>query len=357
MIYVTKPFLPAREKYNEYIKGIWERNWLTNNGPLVNELEKRLKEYLGVQNILYTANGTISIQMAIKALALSGNVLTTPFSYIATTSSIVWESCIPKFIDICPEHLNMNPSLIEENIDENTTGIVATHCFGNPCQIEEIDRIAGKYNLKVIYDAAHCFGSKYRQQSIFEFGSISVASFHATKIMHSIEGGAIFSRDPELINKLRLIRNFGHDGPERFSALGINGKNSEFHAAMGLCVLEQIDDILKNRKSQYLQYVELLNGAVQFQKLNSEGESNYSYFPILLQTEEQALKVLKRLDSNGIMARRYFYPSLNSLYFINTKGNTPITDDISPRILCLPMYHDLTKEIQHKIVDLVLKSL
>src|ERR1051326_7969574 len=185
MINVTKPFLPPREEYQDYLKGIWERNWLTNKGPLVLELELKLKEYLGIENLLFLSNGTIAIQFAIKALNLKGNIITTPFSYVATTSSIMWEACNPVFVDIDPGTLNINPALIEKAIDENTTGIIATHCFGNACDIDAIAAIAQKYKLKVIYDGAHCFGTKYKNKTVFAYGDVTTASFHATKVFHT----------------------------------------------------------------------------------------------------------------------------------------------------------------------------
>jgi dTDP-4-amino-4,6-dideoxygalactose transaminase len=233
MIPVTKTFLPQMEEYQEYIQGIWNRNWLTNNGPLVNELELRLKEYLQVKHLLFLGNGTIALQIAIKALGLKGEIITTPFSYVATTSSIVWEGCTPVFVDIDEATLNIDPEKIETAITPKTSAILATHCFGNPCDIDAIQQIADRYNLKVIYDAAHCFGTKYKGRSVFDYGDISTTSFHATKIFHTIEGGAVFTQDPDLLKKMAYMRNFGHDGPERFAELGINGKIRSFTRQWG----------------------------------------------------------------------------------------------------------------------------
>src|SRR5690606_27065948 len=241
MIPVTKPFLPKVEEYDKYLASIWERQWLTNNGPLVNEFELKLKEYLDVNHLLYVSNGTIALQIAIKALELSGEIITTPFSFVATTSSIVWEGCKPVFVDIDSETFNIDPRKIESAITPSTSAILATHVYGNPCDIDAIQKIADKYNLKVIYDAAHCFGTKYKGKSVFDYGDISTTSFHATKLFHSIEGGAVFTRCPELLKKMSFIRNFGHNGPSDFKELGLNGKNSEFHAAMGLCNLNYVD--------------------------------------------------------------------------------------------------------------------
>ena len=231
---VTKPFSPPIAEYQELLSGIWQRNWFTNNGPLVNDLELKLKKHLDLKHLLYVSNGTIALQIALKALGITKKVITTPFSYVATTSSLVWEGCKPIYVDIDPETFNIDPTKIEDAIDSDTEAILATHCFGNPCDIDAIDRIAKKHNLKVIYDAAHCFGTTYKGKSVFTFGDISTTSFHATKLFHTIEGGAVFTQDPEVLKNMALMRNFGHSGPESFNGMGINGKNSEFHAAMGV---------------------------------------------------------------------------------------------------------------------------
>ena len=231
MINVTKPFLPEIEEYITYLRGIWDRNWLTNNGPLVNDLELKLKEYLNVKHLLYLGNGTIALQIAIKALGLKGEIITTPFSYVATTSAIVWEGCDPVFADIDKDTFNIDPAKIEQAITDKTTGILATHVFGNPCDIDAIQKIAVKHNLKVIYDAAHCFGTHYKGKSVYNYGDVSTASFHATKLFHTIEGGAVITNNAELLKKMAYMRNFGHETAETFAGVGINGKNSEFHAA------------------------------------------------------------------------------------------------------------------------------
>lgn len=349
MIPVTKPFVPPISEYTHYLKGIWKRNWLTNNGPLVNELEMNLKEYLGVSNLLFVTNGTIALQLAIKALDLKGEILTTPFSYVATTSSIVWEGCTPVFVDIDPETLNLDPSKIESAITPNTSAILATHCFGNPCDINMIEKIAAKHSLKVIYDAAHCFGSRYKSKSVFEYGDISTTSFHATKLYHTVEGGAVFSKNKEWVEKLGFMRNFGHNGPETFTGVGINGKNSEFHAAMGLVNLKHIEKIIQKRKEQTNYYHKIVSGLpIRYIKLEDEEGFNFAYYPAIFESEEIALRVKKELEDNRIFPRRYFYPSLSNLDYV--QGLTPIADDISSRILCLPIYHDMTKEEQDLVV-------
>jgi dTDP-4-amino-4,6-dideoxygalactose transaminase len=356
MIPVTKPFLPPIEKYKSYLQGIWDRNWLTNNGPLVNELELKIKEYLGVNHLLFTSNGTIALQIAIKALNLSGKIITTPFSYVATTSSIVWEGCEPVFVDIDKDTFNIDPNQIEQKIDDTTTAILATHCFGNACDIDKINSIAKKQGLKVIYDAAHCFGTQYKGRSIFEYGDISTTSFHSTKLFHTVEGGAIITQNHEVLKRMTYIRNFGHDGFDKYNGVGINGKNSEFHAAMGLCNLSYIDEIIKKRKEQSANYDKLLtNLEVRHVKIENGCEFNYAYYPIVFKNENAALKAKAALEREEIFPRRYFYPSLSSLDYVKSTS-TPISDQVASSILCLPLYHELSLEEQSLITKILLRS-
>lgn len=356
MIPVTKPFLPPIEEYQSLVAGIWQRQWLTNNGPLVNELELKLKEYLGVEHLLYLNNGTIALQIAIKALGLSGEIITTPFSYVATTSSIVWEGCTPVFVDIDEKSLNINPNKIEEAITPQTTAILATHVYGNPCDIEAIQKIADKHNLKVIYDAAHCFGTKYKGRSIFEYGDVSTTSFHATKLFHTIEGGAVFTKDPEVLKRMAYMRNFGHDGPEQFFGLGINGKNSEFHAAMGLVNLKYVNDILQKRKELSLYYNQKLKGLhKQSPQLLENSDFNFAYYPIVLPSEEILLKMVKTLNDNWVYPRRYFYPSLHHLNYVEATHSLQVSDEISKRVLCLPLYQTLSFEEIDFVARLMLR--
>lgn len=344
MIPVTKPFLPPKEEYIKYIDDIWQRQWVTNNGPLVNELELKLKEFLGIKHILFLSNGTIALQLAIKALDLTGEIITTPFSFSATTNSILWEGCKPIFVDIDSETLNIDTAKIEEHITEKTSAILATHVYGNACDIDKIKQLADKYNLKVIYDAAHCFGVKYKGKSIFEFGDISTTSFHATKLFHSIEGGAVITNSSELTYKMSYMRSFGNIGPEEYGGIGINAKNSEIHAAMGLCNLKYIDKILSVRKEIFGCYNIILSSLnVSRQLIQKDCEWNYSYYPIIFNSEKLLLKALKILTDNNVYPRRYFYPSLNTLH-LESFQHTPISENISKRILCLPMYHTLKKE-------------
>ncbi len=353
MIPVTKPFLPPIEEYNQYVYGIWERNWLTNNGPLVKELELKLKEYLNTKDLLYVNNGTVALQIAIKALQLKGEIITTPFSYVATTSSLVWEGCIPVFIDIDPKTLNINPDKIEDAITNKTSAILATHCFGNPCEIDGIEKVAKKHGLKVIYDAAHCFGSKYKDTSVFEYGDVSTTSFHATKLFHTVEGGAIFAKKENLLSKMYYIRNFGHKGLEKFDGLGINGKNSEFHAAMGLINLKHMDSILEKRKNQSLYYDSKLKNN-RYRKVEQYPKTigNYSYYPIIFESEKYLLNTLKKLNAADIYPRRYFYPPLTKLPYVKSR-KLKVSDEISSCVLCLPLYHSLTLEEMDRVIKVV----
>jgi len=356
MINVTKPFLPEIDDYIAYIRDIWERGWLTNNGPLVNDLELKLKEYLDLDHLLFLGNGTIALQIAIKALDIKGEVLTTPFSYVATTSSIAWEGCKPVFVDIDPDTLNIDPSKIEEKITGHTTAILATHVYGNPCDVDAIDAIAKKHGLKVIYDGAHAFGVTYKGRSIFEYGDITTCSFHATKVFHTIEGGAVITKDPMLLKKMSSLRNFGHSGPESFDGIGVNGKNSEFHAAMGLVNLQHIDSIMASRKHQAQVYDKALASLkVKRPVIHGQTEWNYSYYPVIFNSEEQLLKAVEQLNGNWVYPRRYFYPCLASLPYVE-RTDMPVTDDICCRVLCLPMYQQLKDEDIEFISRILLRA-
>lgn len=356
MIPVTKPFLPPQEEYQDFINGIWKRQWLTNMGPLASELEMNIKDYLKVDHLLFVTNGTVALQMAIKALGLKGEIITTPFSFVATTSSIVWEGCTPVFVDIDPKSLNIDPLKIERAITDKTEAILATHVYGNPCDVIAIERIAKKHNLKVIYDGAHAFGVVVNQKSIFEYGDISTCSLHATKLYHSIEGGLIITKDPYLLKRLAYIRNFGISGYDTFSELGINGKNSEFHAAMGLVNLNYIKKIHECRKVLVSRYDEKLKNLKSYRPFwYKDSEQNFAYYCVVLESEELLLKIKLVLDENEIFTRRYFYPSLASaLPYIEAKDFV-ITDDVSKRVLCLPLYYDLTLEEIDLICRLILR--
>lgn len=353
MINVTKTYLPSFDKYNGYLKKIFDRGIVTNNGEVLKELQKRLREYLGVKNILLVQNGTLALQIAYRVLGLKGDVITTPFTFVATVSSQIWEGLNPVFTDIDRETLNIDDKKIVDKINSSTSAIVPVHVFGNGCNVDEIDKISKKFNLKVVYDAAHAFGVKYKGKSILNYGDISVLSFHATKIFHTIEGGALIINDDELYNKASLMINFGIDGLTSISQLGINAKMNELEAAMGLCVLDDIDRIFDNRRKVYECYMDKLKGNVLFPKHNEESSLNYSYFPVIFESEEIVKKVLKALAKESINPRRYFYPCLSTLPYISKNYDSFIAEDISRRVLCLPFYDSLNIKDINKIVTIV----
>lgn len=360
MIPITKPFLPPIKEYNALLEGIWKRNWLTNDGPLVRRLEEELREFLGVRNIIFVSSGTMALQISLKALGLYGEVITTPFSYVATTSSIVWEGCKPVFVDIERETFNVDPLKIEEAITPYTSALLFTHVYGIPCKIDEIQKIADKYALPVIYDAAHAFGSKYKGRSVFDYGDISITSFHSTKLFHTVEGGAIFTNNDDLSEKIRLMRNFGHNGPYRFKGIGINGKNSEFHAAMGLVNFNYISDILEKRGRIYHEYRKrIMPDKCLFvpNTHNKDFEWNCAYNAILLSDMNEVKLVESALLKNNIYTRRYFYPLLTSLDYVKNRSDLSTARDISTRVLCLPMYHDLSESDIKVISEVINKTL
>jgi len=357
MINVTKTFLPPQEEYNAILKRAWDAGWITNRGTLVKELEEKLKIYLKVPNIIATTNGTLPLQIAIKALGLKGEIITTPFSYVATTSSIVWEGCTPVFVDIHPENLTIDEIKIEAAITPKTTGILATHVFGNPCAVEAIEAIAKKHNLKVIYDAAHCFGVTYKGKSIFEYGDVSTCSFHATKLFHTGEGGALFTQDRNLQDKLFYHHNFGHQGKEAFQGLGINAKMSELQAAMGLAVLPYIPTVIEQRKTIVAQYDAMFQDLpIQRVAIREGTHWNYSYYPVLFQYEKQLLQVIAALEHKNIQPRRYFYPSLDSLPYC-TLADCPEAHSAASRIVCLPLYVGLEASTVATIGSLIKNTL
>lgn len=353
MINVTKTFLPPQKEYNAILKRAWDKNWMTNRGVLVQELETSLKKYLGVKHIIATTNGTLPLQIAIKALKLEGEIITTPFSYVASTAAIVWEGCKPVFVDIHPDYLTIDETKIETAITPKTTAILATHVFGNPCHVEAIEAIAKKHHLKVIYDAAHCFGVNYKGKSIFDYGDVSTCSFHATKLFHTGEGGAMFANDKVLQQQLFYSHNFGHKGVLDFQGLGINGKMSELQAAMGLAVLPYMEMILTKRKKVVDFYNEKLDfSKLKKMKIRDNTDWNYSYYPVIFESEVQLLKTEKALNDQDIYPRRYFYPSLNTIIY--AKGQTmPISESVASRIICLPLYIGLTKFELKKIASLI----
>lgn len=358
MIPVIKPFLPPIGDYETYLSGIWKRNWLTNMGPLANELELKLKGHLKVKHLLFVSSGTMGLQIAIKALGLKGEILTTPFSFVATSSSITWEGCTPVFVDIDRKSLNLDAEKIEAAITEKTVAILATHVYGNPCDVDAIQKVADKHGLKVIYDAAHSFGVNLYNQSIFNYGDISICSLHATKLYHSVEGGLIITRDPVLLKKMAYMRNFGFAGPEAFAELGINGKNSELHAAMGLVNLKYITDIHDRRRQLTHAYDKMLGKAkAHAPSWHSGATMNYAYYPLIFESEQTALRVFDALKRREIFVRRYFYPSLAKVLPYVSPKVMPITEDVAKRVLCLPMFYDLSLEEVDLISRIILRVL
>jgi len=359
MIPVTKTFLPPLEEYTQQVQRAYHNNWITNRGELVLELEEKLRVFLQLKEskILITNNGTIPLQIALKLLGKGGEIITTPFSYVATTAAIVWENCTPVFVDIHPDYLTIDETKIEAAITDKTTCILATHVFGNPCNVTEIDRIAKKYNLKVIYDAAHCFGVIHQGKSIFEYGDISTCSFHATKLFHTAEGGAIFCKDDKLFHEIYYSHNFGHDGPLEYHGLGINGKISELNAAMGLAVFPYINEIIEKRKTVAEVYTHNLDKAkLAFMSIRQDTIWNYGYFPVLFQNEPQLLQTLQLLNEELIFPRRYFYPSLNTLHYVKA-SQQKVSEEVASKIICFPIYSTITHDEVEKIVGIINQAL
>lgn len=352
MTNVTQTFLPPVSEYQQILQRAWDKIWLTNRGELVLELENNIAQKLSSKKGIAMNNGTMPIQIALKLLGKGGEIITTPFSYVATTSSIVWEGCTPVFVDIEPKYWTIDPGKIESAITEKTTCILATHVFGNPCDVIRINAIAKKYNLAVIYDAAHSFGVTFEGQSIFDFGDISTCSFHATKIFHTGEGGMLFANNDQLFTDCYNAHNFGHNGPTAFHGVGINGKMSELSAAMGLAVLPYLDEIIAARKEIANFYFSNLSAAVQTIDLREGTNWNYSYFAVVFETEEHLLNVIEKLNEQDIYPRRYFYPSLNTLDFVHGIS-CPISESLASRILCLPLFVGLNKVTQSQVIDTI----
>ncbi len=345
MIEINRPFLPPQEEYLQLLSEAWDRGWLTNQGPIAESLEAKLADHLGIDHMALVSNGTVAIQMAIKLLGVKGKVITTPFSFVATASSTVWEGCQPVFADIDKHTWNVDPNSVESLIDEETTAILATHVFGIPCDVERLEQIAHNHGLSIIYDAAHAFGVKIEGRSVFEYGDISTVSFHATKLFHTVEGGGMAIRDVEKRSALRYMRNFGIKGPYEFDGLGINGKNSELHAAMGLVNLRYVGAVIKKRKTDYETYLKGLEplNYFQFQEIPEGVEHNFGYMPLLFQSESDLEFVFEYLKQKGIHGRRYFYPTLDALPYLEN-AQIPVAKDVASRVMCLPHYFDLSKE-------------
>lgn len=350
---VTLPFPTPRQEVFDLLHGIWDRNWLTNAGPVHQELEAKFGETFGLDHVKLVSNGTVALQLAYQALGLKGEVITTPISYIATTSSLVWERCAPVFVDVLPTTLCMDPNAIEAAITDQTTAIVATHCYGLPCDVEAIQDIADRHGLKVIYDAAHAVGSTYKGQSLLSFGDFSTTSLHATKLLHAVEGGAIVAANAALDRRIFFNRNFGHDGPERFEGVGINGKMSEFHAAVGLVNIRYMESILAKRKEAHGWYDTALVGSKVAKLEVPEGADwNCSYYPVLFESETTLERTLEVLSGRGITARRYFYPSLDTVGYVQ-KAHLPVAHDVTRRVACLPLMYQITEHDVARVADVI----
>ena len=359
---ITKVFLPPFEEYVEYLKGIWDRNWVTNQGPLVQEFESKLQTHHKLSMPVHcVANGSLGLQVALKALGVGGEVVTTPFSYVATTACALWEGCKVKFADIEPDTLTIDPQAVEAVITPKTEAILATHVFGNPCDVEALEAIAEKHGIALIFDAAHAFGVTYKGRSILEYGDASMVSLHATKLMHSVEGGFIVAKDSVISEKMEWMRRFGHKGQDAFYGVGINAKLSEFHAAMGLCNLKHIDEILKKREAICDAYAQAFCSA-QPSSLRpliyrDEASRNYAYYPILLESEEALLAAMSRLEAVGIYPRRYFYPALDDVPELLTEArNCPTTSGVSKTILCLPLSDSLDLDVVGQVCREIMKE-
>lgn len=362
-INVTEPFLPPLEEYVEYLKGIWDRNWLTNQGPLVKELEQKLQTYHDLAMPVHcVANGALGLQIAIKALGVTGEVITTPFSYVATTSCPLWEGCTVKFADIEPDTLTIDPKAVEAAITSKTQAIIATHVFGNPCDCEALESIAEKHGLALIFDAAHAFGVVYKGKNILEYGNASMVSLHATKLMHSVEGGFVVAKDSIVSEKMEWIRRFGHNGARAFHGIGTNAKMSEFHAAMGLCNLNYINSILERRRIITEAYDEGLfcrmqDGARKFIstiQFRNQGSRNYSYYPVIFESESELLTTVEQLEAENIFPRRYFSPSLNQVTeLVQANNECSVSSAISRAILCLPVSASMDTSAVSRICGII----
>ena len=356
-IYVTKPYLPDKQEFFTRVSKIFERDILTNQGPELKELEHRITNFLNVPHFQYLTNGTVAIQLALKALGINeGEVITTPFSFVATTTSILWERCKPVFVDIEPNNFTIDPEKIEAAITERTKAIMPVHVFGYACNVEAIEKIARKHNLKVIYDAAHAFGSWYKGRSLCSFGDISTVSFHATKVFHTIEGGGCIVKDPEIDSALDLLKRFGYTD-DCYVCAGINAKQDEFNAAMGNVIFPHIAEIISKRKEIHDIYEEILHGKVRRPSYQEGLTYNYAYYPVIFKDEAQLQCALNFLRSNGIYARRYFYPSLNTLPYIKEHFECPVSEAICSRVACLPLYPDLKHDDAKEIGETLLQVL
>ena len=365
MINVTRSSMPNFEEYCEEIKDIWDSRWLTNMGPKHKKFQADLIDYLGIEKIDLFCNGHMALEMAIQAMGLTGEVITTPFTFASTTHAIVRNGLTPVFCDVDPVTYTIDVNKIEALITDKTSAIIPVHVYGNICDVEEIERIAKKHNLKVIYDAAHAFGVKYKGKGIGNFGDASMFSFHATKVFHSIEGGAVCFHDEEYGLDLYRLKNFGIRGPETVDAVGGNAKMNEFSAAMGICNLRHLDEEIAKRKAAVERYRERLGDieGIALCPIQENVETNYAYFPVVFDKEKFGLsrdEVMDNLAKEGIGARKYFYPITNTFDcykdIYDARKDTPIAYDISMNVLTLPLFADLDFETVDKICDIILEN-
>jgi len=361
-IYVTQPYLPDLKEFYPYLEAIWESKNLTNGGVFHQRLEAELCEYLGVKHISLFSNGTIALIVALQALGISGEVITTPYSFVATTNALIWNGISPVFSDIDPCSMNLDPSHIEKKITNKTKAILPVHCYGAPCDVDAIQKIADKYKLSVIYDAAHAFGVNFKGQSILNFGDLSILSFHATKIFNTFEGGAIISHTPEMKKRIDQLKNFGFVDEVTVVESGMNGKMSEINAAFGLLQLKHMPEVGLRRTAIanfYNQHLANIPGITVAQD-NYSPESNHSYYPILVGSEFSMSRdaLYERLKESGIFSRRYFYPLISDFPMYrdlpsSDAKNLPVSKEIASQVLCLPIYPALTEVQLNEIVHLI----
>lgn len=357
---VNRPYQPEFGQYQAYLERAYANNWLTNNGPLVQELKSRLQDYLGVQHLLLVANGTLAMQVAYRALQVRGSAITTPFTFIATSSSLQWEGIRPEFADIDAASFNLSPKQVRAQLRQGVSAVVPVHVYGNPCDVEAFESLRAQHDVKIIYDAAHAFGIKVGERSVLSYGDASTLSFHATKVFHSVEGGAVVFRDADACAAAEQMCNFGiQSGNTGIAGPGINCKMSEVHAAMGLAVLDNIDEVLARRVAAYQLYKHLLQDVVCLPQWHAAGNENGAYFPILLASQSQSERVLAALATQGVAARRYFSPALHTLKDYQYPGIAPcpVAADYASRILCLPLFYDLTDNEIRYVAQHVRQSL
>ena len=354
-----KPFFPPVEEYKAKIDLIWQNGWLTNQGPLVVEFEEKIAAYFGLKHVSFVSSGTMGLQCALRTLGGTGEIITTPYSYVATSSAIFWEGFKPVFADIDPITLGLDAALVEQKITPQTRAILATHVYGIPASVEALQNLAEKYNIRLIFDAAHAFGTRYKDRSLLDYGDMAVLSLHATKLFHTANGGLVVCKSAEAKKKIDSLKNFGHNGPNNFDGPGINGKNSELHAALGLCNLQYADDLLAQRQLQWTAYKVMLSKVLSDMNFISIGEEtihNGAYFPILNLDSGTTDRIINRCNEAHIEIRRYFSPSLNQIDYL--KGDScPVSERLAKNVICLPLFHNLTPADQEQIVQIVTSCL